>query len=290
MKNRVRTLALVFAVALTLSLSLPLASCSETEAPLTAEELLDLGEKYLSDIDYEQAVAYFERLIEFDAQSARAYTGLAEAYIGLGHTDKARDILEKGLEKTGGSRAIQRASERLEAEIGYNILNTAPSTEEGTKTPHPAPSAEPTIDAITTPEPEHTYEIFIEDVSWEEAYIRCSDKGGYLATVTTQFEHDEIVRLAESAGAKYIWLGGRTFANAAGDIDAAWITGEGFGFSRWSVDEPSGFDPDGTPESYIMLWNVESLGGWTWNDQRNNPMEDYGYFAGKIAYICEYEG
>lgn len=43
------------------------------------------------------------------------------------------------------------------------------------------------------------------------------------------------------------------------------------------------------PEWYLMLWNIKSLGGWTWNDQRNDPLSEVDYMSGKIGYICEYE-
>jgi tetratricopeptide (TPR) repeat protein len=152
MKNRVRTLALVFAVALTLSLSLPLASCSETEAPLTAEELLDLGEKYLLELDYEQAIVCFERLIEIEPKNARAYTGLAEAYIGLGHTDKAREVLELGLEETDGAGAVKRALDRLnDVFVEEESLPDADETDPGRPTSETAPIPGAGTPAVDTP-------------------------------------------------------------------------------------------------------------------------------------------
>ena len=56
---------------------------------MSADELLNLGEKYLLELDYEQAIVQFTKLIEIEPKNARAYTRLAEAYIGMGNTDKA---------------------------------------------------------------------------------------------------------------------------------------------------------------------------------------------------------
>lgn len=71
---------------------------NNSEQTLTAADLLDLGEKYLLEMNYEQAVIYFTKLIEIEPMNPRGYTGLAEAYIGMGDTDKAREALERGLE------------------------------------------------------------------------------------------------------------------------------------------------------------------------------------------------
>jgi tetratricopeptide (TPR) repeat protein len=116
------------------------------DKPLTAVELLDLGEKYLLELDYEQAIVYFEQLIDIEPRNPRGYTGLAEAYAGLGDTDKAREALERGLEATDGNRSVQRALNKLEA---------APSG----ATPHPsaAPAEETPVEAPTvSPEPERS--------------------------------------------------------------------------------------------------------------------------------------
>lgn len=144
---------------------------------------------------------------------------------------------------------------------------------------------------ITDPEPyAHTsrYELFLADVSWEEAKARCEALGGHLATITSQEEMDTLIALAEEAGVTCVWLGGYTSYDAQGSVFGHWITGEPFTYENWSDGEPSRVDHDGTEEYYIMLWNVESLGGWTWNDQRNDPAGS-GFLNGRIAYVCEWE-
>jgi tetratricopeptide (TPR) repeat protein len=74
-----------------------LLACSKPLEELTVAELLDLGEKYLLKMDYEQTIVYFERLIEIEPRNPRGYTGLAEAYISQGNTNKAVRTLRKGL-------------------------------------------------------------------------------------------------------------------------------------------------------------------------------------------------
>lgn len=61
---------------------------------------LDLGQKYLEEQNYEQAVVAFNKVIEIDPMSVEAYLGLANAYVGLGDMDSAIAILEEGYEVT----------------------------------------------------------------------------------------------------------------------------------------------------------------------------------------------
>ena len=70
-------------------------------------ELLSLGEKYLLELDYEQAVVCFTRVIEIEPMNPRGYTGAADAYVGLGRSADAIAILEKGLHELPGDTQLQ---------------------------------------------------------------------------------------------------------------------------------------------------------------------------------------
>lgn len=133
------------------------------------------------------------------------------------------------------------------------------------------------------------YELVMSDASWEAARKACSDMGGHLVTITSQSEMDTVIQMAEDAGVDYIWLGGYTSYDRNDNVFAHWVTGEEFNYYNWSKNEPSRKDLDGTNEWYLMLWNLPQYGGWTWNDQRNDPAADLSYFRGKMAFICEYE-
>ena len=118
-----------------------LTSCNTGERPLSVGELLDMGEKYLLDLDYEQAivcftwaieiepnnmralmgrgVAYFglkrydeavqdySRVIKFDAGIAEAYLRLADVYIETGETEEAEKTLRKGLAALPGNAELE---------------------------------------------------------------------------------------------------------------------------------------------------------------------------------------
>ena len=54
---------------------------------------LELGQKYLDELDYEQALVAFEAAISIDPKCVDAYLGMAEAYTGMGEYEKGLDNL-----------------------------------------------------------------------------------------------------------------------------------------------------------------------------------------------------
>lgn len=60
-------------------------------------EQLDLAERYLAELDYEQAIAAYEAAIEIDPKCEEAYLGLADIYIEQEEYEKAAEILEEAL-------------------------------------------------------------------------------------------------------------------------------------------------------------------------------------------------
>ncbi len=87
----------ITALLLTVLLLLSLAACGGKD---TWQEQYDLGMRYLNEGNYQEAVIAFEAAIKIDPKRPEAYLGAAEAYVGLGDTDSARKILEKGYAAT----------------------------------------------------------------------------------------------------------------------------------------------------------------------------------------------
>ena len=58
-------------------------------------EQLDLGYRYLSDMNYEQAEVVFENIIQMDETDYEAYLGLAEVYTALEEPDMAEEVMEE---------------------------------------------------------------------------------------------------------------------------------------------------------------------------------------------------
>ena len=110
-----------------------------------------------------------------------------------------------------------------------------------------AEAEQPAIDPETLP---HTYEAVRADVGWNQARQEAINRGGYLVTVNSEDELNQVIALAEEAGFDRIWIGAHRV-----DGDLVWESGEDVTFYRWDEGEPSFTDKgDDTAEDYLMLW------------------------------------
>ena len=99
----------IAALLLTALLLVSLAACGGKG---TWQEQYDLGMRYLNEGSYQEAVIAFKAAIKIDPKRPEAYLGAAEAYVGLGDTAKAIDILKRGQEQTD-DQTIQERLEQL---------------------------------------------------------------------------------------------------------------------------------------------------------------------------------
>lgn len=86
MSTEKRKNLLLFA-AVTLLAILLFAACGSKAA--TAADKIELGQKYLTELNYTEAVASFTEAIKLEPNNIQAYMGRAEAYLALGEYDKA---------------------------------------------------------------------------------------------------------------------------------------------------------------------------------------------------------
>ncbi|MCD8107942.1 MAG: tetratricopeptide repeat protein [Oscillospiraceae bacterium] len=98
-----KLLSFILAIVLTVTL---FTSCAEPAEALTSI-YLNLGEKYLTDLNYEEAIVYFNKVIEVEPKNARAYLGSAEAYVAMGDIESAIAILEQGIEVVDDPTELQ---------------------------------------------------------------------------------------------------------------------------------------------------------------------------------------
>jgi len=108
LKKRLVSLLLIFLFVISVTIG-----CAEAEKPISVAELLELGEKYLLELNYEQAVVQFLKVIDIEPMNPRGYMGAAEAYIGLGDEDSAIDILRQGLERLSNNEEIRGMLDEL---------------------------------------------------------------------------------------------------------------------------------------------------------------------------------
>ena len=91
-----------------------LAGCKSKEAKV--QKQLDLGSKYMAELDYESAIVVLNKAIEIDPKNVDTYKMLAEVYEKSGQLDDARTTLEKVLD-------IDSLSSENKDEINNRIEN-----------------------------------------------------------------------------------------------------------------------------------------------------------------------
>lgn len=76
------------------------------EASAYWQEQYDLGVRYLSEGNYEEAIIAFAAAIEIDPKQVDSYIKCADAYIGLEDYEKALHILENGYDETQSTELL----------------------------------------------------------------------------------------------------------------------------------------------------------------------------------------
>lgn len=72
------------------------------------QEQLDLGTKYLEEMDYERALAAFNTVLSIEPQNADAYLGIVEVYMRANENESALEYAREGYEVTGDERLKEK--------------------------------------------------------------------------------------------------------------------------------------------------------------------------------------
>ena len=78
---------------------------------------LSLGERYLSELKYDEAVLAFEEALKIEPRTEAAYIGLANAYIGKEDYESALAAVERGIEAVGETEAFMALKEDIEEQL-----------------------------------------------------------------------------------------------------------------------------------------------------------------------------
>ena len=97
---------------LPLLLLLFLCACGTGQSADNWREQYDLGVRYLSEGNYEQAVVAFTAAIEIDPKRVEAYKAAAECYVAMGDSESAVTLLSKGA-NAAGSQELASLLEEL---------------------------------------------------------------------------------------------------------------------------------------------------------------------------------
>ena len=139
----------------------------------------------------------------------------------------------------------------------------------------------------------HWYQLVFEGhPSWTQARLLAEQRGGYLATLTSQVENDLAGRL--SRGLPAMLLGGfqdrssPTYSEPAGGW--RWITDEPWSFTNWGAGEPNNAsNGHGEPgEDYLYSWTGAQ--GFRWGDGDNIcPECNPGPFLTEWSADCNHD-
>jgi hypothetical protein len=121
------------------------------------------------------------------------------------------------------------------------------------------------------------------DFDWDGANKDAAEKGGHIATITSEAEWKAIKEVLGEIPHGY-YLGG-TDEKTEGVWE--WITGEAWKFTKWATGEPNNvFRSAYGDEDYTQTWTKTSEGNRLWNDiyGKKNPWSkgyilEYGYYT-----------
>lgn len=80
----------------------------------TYDSHMELGARYLSELDYENAIVAYEAAIEIDPMNENAYLRLADVYVAMGDIEKALEVLEEGYALTQSEVIAARQEELIQ--------------------------------------------------------------------------------------------------------------------------------------------------------------------------------
>ncbi len=187
-------------------------------------------------------------------------------------------------EKTGGRRLSVRAAAilcaaALAAGAGLNGLlhpgGAGPAMDNG-GTRYPSAGAGALEDGVL----DSTYEVIIQNLTWEQARVYCEGRGGHLATITSREEEKLILEMLDEKDVVAAWIGADNKNISKG---FKWITDERFTYAAWGINEPNN---SGGIEYYLMLVNSETQ-GWVWNDSREDGLSSFS--VGRVGFVCEWD-
>ncbi|MDD5276027.1 MAG: lectin-like protein [Methylovulum sp.] len=135
----------------------------------------------------------------------------------------------------------------------------------------------------------HYYQRFDKTLGWPDAKAVCSEKGGYLATVTSYIEENFIWDNFGSTNTQTdgIWLGATDEKQEGLWV---WTTGEKWNYTNWGNGEPSNAGKYG--ESYLMLYTGAEFASYTslWADVSSiNSFAGYDDASARtVSTLCEW--
>lgn len=94
------------------------------------EETLELGSKYLAEMNYEQAIIQYQELIDLEPENEDGYLGLANTYMEMGEYTLAETSIQNGIKLTNSSKLIELLALVYEQKEMVILYDTAENIEQ----------------------------------------------------------------------------------------------------------------------------------------------------------------
>ncbi len=122
---------------------------------VSTSDMLQLADRYLKEMNYEQAIIEFQKILEIEPKNVDAYIGLAEAYVALEDNDRAIEVLERAQRNVDNDQRIENKLAEVNRIYESEPETVEPSTESVNTTATHTTSEPITDDAAaqTTTEP-----------------------------------------------------------------------------------------------------------------------------------------
>ena len=150
----------------------------------------------------------------------------------------------------------------------------------------------------------HRYELYVEDITWDEAKKQCEEKGGYLAAITTIEEYENIKKGIEDSGQTQVayWVGASDNHPSSYPIyewhepnrdymKDIFISDTIMG-KYWVDGEPSYFKQAADEQidelAIYLLYDDAKEDCYLYDAPMDMLLRNPEY-TGKIGYICEYD-
>lgn len=241
---------------------------------------ISLGERYLDELDYEAAIAAFNKAIEISPRQQEPYLMLAQTYLDMGNLEEAMAVLQRAFNAQVDSEELQALEEEILQRIEENKLHDA---EEEDSEQEPAEeriqeNSEISVDEGAVSYNGHSYKVYTDEAdTWEEALEFCNSMGGYMAVISSAEENTVLFQLMEAAGSENAYFG---FTDREEEGYWSWCNEERITYTNWHSGEPNS---ENSGEDYAMFYYKYKDG--TWNDG------DFGRHtvgSGK-TFICEWD-
>ena len=200
---------------------------------------LDLGQKYLEEMDYEQAKIAFEESIAIDPMNTEAYLGAARAYAGLEDYEGAVAILQKGYEQTG-DESLKMQLDEYEQKLAREKIKAEPVSQELETEILDYIMSIPSDFLVLRNNPIYTYrylnEIYAEKLSQLTAYMKM-DISDTMRLRILYVIHDCYLNVNDMGKAKECWTQCLASAEKAGYTDRQYEEDEYGRMAYWSDEE-----------------------------------------------------